>query len=110
MNQHHPPQSDSLDDYLTLLADQRCRETLAYFQDAPTDVVSVQTLANEISKEAHGGPDQVAVHLHHSVLPRLADADTIDYDVRTQTVRYQGNAELEALLNTITESNPAETR
>lgn len=103
MNQYQSSQSNPLDELLPLLADQHCRATLSYFRDSPEDVTPVLNLANEISKEDHGGTEQIVLDLHHSVLPRLADADAVDYDARSQTIRYRGHTELETLLDSIAE-------
>ena len=106
MNRHQSPQSDPLDELLAVLADQHCRETLSYFRDSSTDVASVQDLATDISKEDHGGTKRVANRLHHSVLPRLADIEAVDYDARSRTIRYRGHSELETLLDSIRECYP----
>lgn len=107
MNQYQSTQSEPLDELLTLLADQHRRDTLLYFQDSPKNVASVQDLANEISKEDHGGTEQIVLQLHHSILPRLADAGAVDYDAGSQMIRYRGHSELETLLVSITECYPA---
>lgn len=106
MNQHQSTQSEPLDDLLTLLADQHRRETLLYFQDSPKDIASVQDIANEISKEDHGGTRQIVLQLQHSILPRLANVGVVDYDERSQIIRYRGHSELETLLDSITECYP----
>jgi len=106
MSQNQPAQPERIDELLTLLANQHCRATLSYFQGAPDDVASVQELVNEIHKEDHGGTKQFTLRLHHSILPRLADTEAIDYDARTQTIRYHGHSELEQLLDSISERFP----
>ncbi len=95
----HPEAKDEL---LTVLADRRCRAVLAYFRHSSADVASVQELANELKKHDRRG-DQVTLVLIHSVLPRLADADVIDYDGRSDTVRYRGDPDLERLAELIAE-------
>lgn len=108
MNRRHSPQSDQLDELLTVLADRHCRDTLSHLRDSPTDVASVRDLATDISEEDHGGTERVALRLQHSVLPRLADIDAVEYDARSRTVRYRGHSELEPLLDGIRERYPAE--
>lgn len=107
MNQHHSTRSKSLDELLSLLADCHCRATLQYFRESGKNVASVQDLANEISKKDHGGTERVTIQLQHSVLPRLADADVVDYDARSRTIRYYGRSELEGLSECIREGYPA---
>lgn len=41
------------------------------------------------------------LELHHSTLSRLADLGALEYDERTGAVRYRGDLELEALLETV---------
>lgn len=95
----HPEAKDEL---LTVLADHRRRAVLAYFRNSSDDVASVQDLANELKKHDHRG-DQPTLTLLHSVLPRLANADVIDYDGRSDAVRYRGDDELERLAAHIAE-------
>lgn len=101
MAHQHSLTPEKKDELLTILANHHCRAILSDFQYSSDDVASVQDLANEISKQAHGGTEQVTIQLHHSALPRLADAGVIDYDSRSKTVRYQGHPKLEQLTTTV---------
>ncbi|WP_254762898.1 DUF7344 domain-containing protein [Natrinema marinum] len=83
-----------------MLADHRRRAVLAYFRNSPDDIASVRDLANELEGDDHR-EDRVA--LRHSVLPRLSDANVIEYDERSETIRYQGHASLECLADLIAE-------
>lgn len=93
---------DEKDELLRVLANYHCRIILSYFGDASDDVASVHDLVNEISKQDHGGTEQITIQLHHSALPRLADVGAVDYDPRSRTVRYQGHPELEQLMEAVT--------
>lgn len=104
MSQNHPSQSQQIDELLRVLADPHCRNTLSYLQNASNSVVSIQDLANEISKEDHGGTTQLSIKLHHSTLPRLADTGVLEYDPTDHTVRYHGHPKLEPLMNSISTS------
>lgn len=101
MAHQHSTHPDTIDELLTLLANKYCRSTVAYFRDSSEAVASVEDIANEMSEKDRRGADQVGLQLHHSVLPRLADAGTLTYDPKTNTVRYRGHAKLEALLDGI---------
>ncbi|WP_090619199.1 DUF7344 domain-containing protein [Natrinema salaciae] len=90
-----------IDDLLNLIANHRRRSVLSYFRDSTADVTSVSTLANEISDQCPGDAERVARQLHHSALPRLADAGVVDYDARSNVVQYRGHTELEILLDGI---------
>lgn len=38
----------------------------------------------------------IAITLHHSTLPKLADTDLLDYDPRSKTARYRGHTKAES--------------
>ena len=98
------PQSlrpEQIDDVLSTLANRHCRLVLSYFRDASEAVVSVDDLASAITRRDSMDREHVAIHLHHSALPKLADTGIIDYDTRTKTVRYHGHSELESGLDFI---------
>jgi hypothetical protein len=40
-------------------------------------------------------PD-IAITLHHSTLPKLAETELLDYDPRSKTARYRGHTEAES--------------
>lgn len=102
---HYTLEDDErVDKLLDLLTTQHCRSLLTYFGRTQKEVASVPELADKISKEDHGGTYQVAIQLRHSTLPRLEDAGVIEYDPRSETVRYQGDSDLEALLDAISET------
>ncbi|WP_436347360.1 DUF7344 domain-containing protein [Natronorubrum sp. FCH18a] len=92
-----------IDNLLLLLANHHRRAILSYFRDSTADVSSVSDLADEISEQYHGDSERMVRQLHHSALPRLADAGVVDYDARSNMVRYNGHTELETLLDGITE-------
>lgn len=100
----NPP--DALDELLGLLADGRCRATVSCLRASEDDTATVAHLASELNARGHGPAEQAAVQLHHSILPRFADADVVEYDTENNTARYQGHDELETLLDGIMEPNP----
>lgn len=91
---HH----ETKDELLALLADRHRRTVLAYFLESTDDVASLRELSAEISEEYDGDDEDVWIRLHHSVLPRLDAAGVVDYDARSNTVRYRGHQKLEALV------------
>lgn len=100
MNRHHSPRSDPLDELLTILSDPQCRSVLSYFRAEPASVASVEEIAAESSEEGLDD-EQALTRLIHSTLPRLGERGVIDFDARSNTVRYLGHADLEALLESI---------
>lgn len=103
MEPYQSTQSDELDELLTILADQYRRDVLSYFRDTSTVDASVDDLVSEVREQGHGTEEQVAIRLSHVTLPRLAEAGVIEYDTRSETVKYHGHPELEALFNGVTE-------
>lgn len=87
----------SLEQLLKLLANRRRRYVLYYLDEVETAVVTLDQLADQLVEwerewDRYEGTTQthrecVRIALHHNHLPRLADANLIDYDARTETVR-----------------------
>jgi predicted transcriptional regulator len=82
-----------------VLANRRRRRLLAYLHDKDGDVASVVELTDYLAGDEADSvddldPDGVAVSLHHNDLPKLADIGIIEYDTRSQTVRYRGHEEI----------------
>lgn len=92
----HP---DMMDELLSILANRDCRATVAYLRRKPDAALHVSRLAEELSRNDTRPPDQLASRLHNGVLPRLAIVGVIEYNERTNTVRYEGHSELEELFD-----------
>lgn len=84
----------SLDTTFALLNDQRryyLSEILSE-QDPPIDLsrLAAAVASRETGTDSGERPaettDEIAIGLHHLHLPKLADADVIDYDAETNTV------------------------
>lgn len=95
------PESDCIDVPHALLANRHRRATVRYFRDSSVEVASLNDIADAISD--HGGAERARLHLHHYALPRLEDADVVEYDVRSNTVRYRGVPRLDSLLEDLTD-------
>lgn len=88
----------SLDTVFELLANQRRRYILYYLDEIETPVVRLDDLTDQLvewerdweNRDTNDTADHwetVRIDLHHSQLPRLANANFIDYDARTETIR-----------------------
>lgn len=95
------------EDVLRLCTDEERRSVVAALVDSVENVVSLQELADEVA----GGPSASAsgqqLHqgkaaLKHNHLPRLDETGLIEYDWRSDTVRYLPNEHVERLLEFIT--------
>lgn len=93
-----------LDEVFDILSDRRRRYVLHYLADAPTGVVSLNDLADQVVRweteyTDYSPPDdhrqRVVVDLHHVHLPKLDRNGVVDYDTRSETVRYWGQPVVE---------------
>jgi hypothetical protein len=88
---------------LRLFADEDRRSIIAALVDHEENVVSLQDLTHQVATEpSPGGAASVQngsrVALKHNHLPRLDDTGVIEYDWRSDTVRYHPNERVERLL------------
>lgn len=104
MVSHQPFAETSEDEILPLLANRDCRDILVYFQNSPDNTASLQDITDKIcSQREISEPQNIKIQLHHSALPKLADAGVIDYDTKSNFVRYQSTPDLERILNSVCE-------
>lgn len=61
--------------------------------DAVTAVRNHESAGTEM--DDHSSREEVRTTLHHTHLPRLADAEILDYDPRQGTIRFTGHNEVE---------------
>lgn len=102
MTIHHPPQSDELDEFLTILGDAECRAVLRYFCEASEQASTLTALAGHLTA-IDGDTDQTALRLHHRTLPRLDDVGLVDYTPTDHTVRYRAHGRVESWVDAIEE-------
>lgn len=87
-----PEQTDTL---LSTLSNPHCRSVLSYFKNATEESASLDGVATALTHRDTADENQVAIQLHHSILPKLEATGIIEYDARTNTVRYHGHPRLE---------------
>lgn len=83
----------TIDTTLALLASRRRRLALRQLRDAGGEWVPATALADRIverSADDAATRRSVRIELHHSVLPKLGDADVVDYDPALGRARYCG--------------------
>ncbi|WP_076432324.1 DUF7344 domain-containing protein [Haladaptatus litoreus] len=90
-----------------LLRHKQRRAIIRYFNQKTTDYTSLDDLVEYIvssdSKRGAtsvGHSKRITIGLLHNHLPRLADAGVLEYDQRSETVRYWGDSRLETPLET----------
>lgn len=97
----------STDALLDILANSRRRYLIEYLRDQPDEAGSFEAatkhIVTEVGREMGKQPnhDDIQVDLQHHHMPKLADAGIVDYDIRSQVMRYHGNAALEDLLERV---------
>ena len=94
-----------IDDIFGVLADWRRREVCRFFLETDADTASVDDLAMLVAGcrpadgEGRTPPhDELAAGLEERHLPQLDAAGVVDYDPRSETVRYWGQPTLEKWL------------
>lgn len=94
----------SLDATLDVLSVADRRTILATLVEAPDNVVTLDELVNQLveQKAERSGelpsPDHLEMQIHHLHLPKLAEVDLVEYDVRSEEIRYWPDERLEAWL------------
>lgn len=97
----------SVDTLLDILANANRRHLIDLLRDRPDKTASFEAVTKHIITEAgrdrgvQPNDDDVQVELYHTHLPKLADAGVVEYDIRSQTVRYHSNERLEALFDRV---------
>lgn len=92
------PTPHQLDTLFRVLADNRRRYVLYCFEETDQTVVSLTDLAEQLVTWERQWDDttdrseskhrkRIRIALHHDHLPRLADANLIEYDARSEMVR-----------------------
>ena len=99
--------SEEIDQRLALLGKYERRCIIHFLQEAKTDRVSIDELVNHLQKQDSTSDehDKLAIALHHSHLPQLGTVDAVDYDRDSETVRYNGDELVEALLESTPETH-----
>lgn len=111
-----PGTSLSLNAIFELLAHHHRRNLLRYLSDidnqtATVDEITTHLIKREAQKTGrHPGHDQIEIALHHTHLPKLAEAGLIEYNARSKTVRYWPHDQITDLLEYVQDDESEETR
>lgn len=88
-----------------VLANQTRRGICQYFLTNDTPSAEIDDLASYLTGhdliDVDADCEQITTGLIHVHLPKMADAALLDYDDRTQTVRYRGHPSLEQVLTIV---------
>ncbi|GAA0679247.1 ArsR family transcriptional regulator [Natronoarchaeum mannanilyticum] len=94
----------SLDATFDALADAERRTILHYLTDAADHEATVDELVSHITQQeaSHTGElpsrDSIEMRLHHIHLPKLVEVGLVEYDTRTEQLRYWSDDRLETWL------------
>lgn len=97
----------SIEAALELLAQRERRLLLIYLRDSTERVATTEELVEHIcQREAEQtgevcDPDNLKSELHHIHLPKLTEEGVLEYDPRSQHLRYDGDKRLERCLEWI---------
>ncbi|USZ67869.1 ArsR family transcriptional regulator [Halorussus salilacus] len=96
---HSPERDAPLDAVFDAVGDRECRTLLRHLAETDGGPVAVEDLAERLAESDATG--RTTARLHHTLLPKLADAGFLDYDADDRTVRYRSDRRLEAVLSTL---------
>ncbi|MFP8953898.1 hypothetical protein ACLI4Z_13165 [Natrialbaceae archaeon A-arb3/5] len=89
-----------------LVANARRRYVLYYFTARSTAVATVETLTGYVTTHTDTADRKhVEIDLVHQHLPMLADNGIVEYDTRSEQVRYYGASLVEKLLELVAEDD-----
>ena len=99
--------TEEIDQRLALLSKYERRCIIHLLQKAETDRVSISDVVNHLQKQdsTSDEDDKLAVDLYHNHLPQLDTVGAVDYDRDSETVRYDGDELVEALLESTPETH-----
>jgi DNA-binding transcriptional ArsR family regulator len=99
------PPDLSYDTIFALLANSRRRAIIRILATGPADVIELDEMTEALqtseSPSVRGERDAIAIECLHVHLPKLADAGVVEYDPRSEIIRYHRNPRLEGILDSI---------
>ena len=99
------PTTRSKDGVFEALSDPNRRRILWYLYTAEEDVTSIPDLLDSLVTDLEKRRGRIETLLYHAHLPMLAERGLIDYDRRSETIRYHGDAVAEEHLEALSESD-----
>lgn len=101
----YPEKAPMTDKMLEALSHNLRREVIHYFENIESqDTASLEEVATHISQRVPDtNRENVSVQLRHNHLPKLESNGWVDYDARTQHIRYCGHNTAEPLLTELAE-------
>lgn len=89
-----------------LLADRQRRLLLSYLREQDDPTASVNDLVTALNAgDETPSPKKIRIALVHQHLPKLATTSILDYDDRSETIRYDGHQQINTMLGIATQFN-----
>lgn len=93
---HHP--KISIGSLFKVLADPHRRYTMYYLATMDGETVDLPSLVETLNERVTTSPKRLEINLRHVHLPKLADHNLIEYDERSETIRYRDGERVETVL------------
>jgi hypothetical protein len=93
------------------LLDRYVRRSIVHFlRESEENQVPISELVSHLQRQdpTTDEDEKIAINLQHNHLPKLASIDALEYDARSETVRYHGDDLVEALLESTPEKHRTE--
>ena len=97
---HSPERAVSLDATFDALGNEDCRVLLRHLVESD-DALGVEDLVDRLADATGTDEDRLRARLHHSYLPKLADAGLVEYDAERELVADGEDARFEAMVPTV---------
>jgi hypothetical protein len=81
-----------------VLADPHRRYTMYYLATMDGETVDFPSLVETLNERVTTSSERLEIDLRHVHLPKLADHNLIEYDERSETIRYRGGERVETVL------------
>lgn len=88
----HRPRGEALDALFEVLADAQRRSVLVYLDERDGNVAAFTDLIDALADEdaSTDERERIATRLRHAHVPKLAASGLVEYDDRSDVVRYRG--------------------
>lgn len=99
--------TEEIDQRFALLDKYERRCIIHLLQEAEADRVSVSDVVSHLQRQDSTSDehDELAVDLHHNHLPQLDTVGAVEYDPNSETIRYNGDEFIEALIELTPETH-----
>lgn len=105
--------TNSLDACLQLVADRHRRRVIHHLRHGTDGTTTLENLVDQLHSSRPDNKsdplrdrEQLAIQLHHTHLPKLAEYGVLEFELGSGTVRYQANEQVEKILDSLPAEAP----